>query len=126
MAPGTYTYWALAILAVIFRPDLPELTIQLTAPTSQIKWIHFGYSGKTLRSALTYLTMPSSFEYRRGDINEHPWMHHRIPDNGWPDFFLKYSAAAHDHWEDRDTIQGFGNDDTSVLLAELLLNCWIG
>src|SRR5690349_9153004 len=32
----TYTCWALAILAVIFRPDLPELTIQLTSPGSQV------------------------------------------------------------------------------------------
>jgi hypothetical protein len=119
----TYTCWALAILAVIFRLDLPELMIQLTAPSSQVKQIHFGYSGTTTRSALTYLTAPHSFEYRRLDINEHPWTQRRIPDNGWPDFLLKYSgSAAHDHWEARDTIEGFGNDDASVLLAELLLN----
>lgn len=124
MAPGhTYSCLALAILSVIFRPELPELKIRLTSPGSQVRWIHLGYPGKTTRSTLTYLTVPHSFEYRRSDIDEHPWVHRRIPDNGWPDFLLKNSRpAAHDHWEDRDTIEGFGNDDASVLLAELLLN----
>lgn len=119
----TYRYWGLAILAAIFRPELSALTLQLECQSSQIKSILLRYPGTTSRAVLTYLTAPHSFEYHPEEIAEHPWMGRCIPENGWPDFLLTYSGSdLHNHWEDRDVIEGFGNDDASVMLADLLLN----
>jgi hypothetical protein len=119
----TYRHLGLAILAVVFQPDLTEMSLELTSQTTQINALVFRYAGTTPRTVFTYLTVPYSFEYQPKDIDEHPWMGRHIRDDAWPDFLLTYSGTdAHNHWEDRDVVQGFGNDDASVMLADLLLD----
>jgi hypothetical protein len=114
----------LAILAVVFCPDLPELTIKLDHSDSEIKAVKIRYSGSTGRSQFDYVTEPRSFEYYPDEVAESPWKDQKAADfKWWPDFWLTYSGAdSWNHWEDRDQIEGFGGDDASVLLAALLLN----
>jgi hypothetical protein len=119
----TYRYFGLAILAVIFCPDLSELHIRLESAESALRSIKIRYNGTTPRAAFQYLTMPHSFRYYPAEISENPWVDRRIPETGWPEFLLTYSGLKpEEHWEERDTIEGFGGDDAAVLVASLLLD----
>ena len=35
---------------------------------------------------------------------------------------MKQFVVSDEHWANRDTVMGFGNDDVSIRLADLLLN----
>jgi hypothetical protein len=119
----TYRYFGLAILATIFCPELKELHIDLRAPSSQITSLAIHYEGTTSRAVFDYRTQPISFDYHPSDVREHPWRERRSPETGWPEFCLTYSGVdPWKHWDERNTIEGFGGDDASVLLAALLLD----
>lgn len=119
----TFRHFGLAILAVVFRPELPELRINFAGRRSAIRSITFRYEGVTPRAVFRYLTTPLSFEYHPEEVYENPWRDHHSPETVWPSFCLKYPGPdARNHWEERHEIEGFGGDDASVLLASLLLN----
>jgi hypothetical protein len=119
----TYRRFALAVLAVVFCPSLPELRLELIGENSQIKSILIRYQGTSQRAVLDYRTKPVSFEYYPNLVCEHPWRDRRAPEPDWPEFRLVYSGTEDwKHWDERDRIEGFGSDDASVLLASLLLD----
>ncbi len=119
----TFRHMGLAILAVIFCPELPELIINLTGATSAIKSMAIRYEGVSPRAVFRYLTKPLSFEYHPEEIHENPWRDRRFLENIWPSFRLKYAGPdSWNHWEERDQIEGLGGDEASVLLASMLLN----
>lgn len=116
-----YRHLAFSILAVVFCQDLPQLEIRLLSE-SDIKTIRISYPGKTPRAVFNYLTVPHSFEYHPTELDENPWTG-KFPQRALPDFKLQYSGARDwEHWDNRDLLVGFGNDDTSVRLADMLLN----
>jgi hypothetical protein len=122
-ARETYRHLGLAILAVIFCPNLSELCIRIESAESEVRSIKIRYNGTTPRAAFEYLTVPHSFKYYPAEISETPWVGRRIPETGWPEFLLTYSGSEpEEHWEERDTIEGFGSDDAAVLVASLLLD----
>jgi hypothetical protein len=122
-ARETYRHFGLAILAVVFCPNLSDLCIRLESTESELRSIKIRYNGTTPRAAFEYLTMPHSFKYNPAEISENPWVGRRIPETGWPEFLLTYSGSKpEEHWEERDTIEGFGSDDAAVLVASLLLD----
>ena len=84
--------------------------------------IRISYPGETPRGVYNYLTKPCSFEYHPQHLEENPWTG-SFPERGLPDFKLQYSGPRPwEHWDERDMIVGFGNDDASVRLASMFLN----
>ncbi len=119
---ATYRCFGLAVLAVVFCPELPQLEIELTNEETEIKSIRVSYAGTTPRAVYNYLTMPHSFQYSFEVLEENPWKGDSH-DRSLPDFKLQYSGQhSWEHWDERDAIVGFGNDDASVRLASMLLS----
>src|SRR5579884_3027815 len=86
-----YRCFGLAILAVVFCRELPELKICLTNEDSDIKLIKIGYRGTTPRTVYEYLTAPHSFRYHPESLEENPWTG-ASAERGMPDFKLQYSG----------------------------------
>lgn len=118
----TYRYFGLAMLAVVFCPELRQLEVRLTNDDTEIKSIRVTYPGTTPRAVYNYLTVPYSFQYRSEVLEENPWKGN-YQDHTLPDFKLQYSGPhSWEHWDERDVIVGFGNDDATVRLASMLLS----
>lgn len=119
----TYRELALLILSVIFRPGGSHVHVTLTSPASTVKNLVIEYEGFTKRG-FEYRTHPDHFLFFPGKVNKHPWLHQNVELFGLPTFRLtnlKEFVLTEEDWARRDTVQGFGNDDASVRLAELLL-----
>lgn len=119
----TYRELGLLVLAVVFRPGGTRIRLALTNPASNIQNLVVEYEGLTKRG-FAYRTKPDHFLFFPGNVDKHPWIYQRLDLFSLPTFKLtnvKDSVVTDDDWAQRDTVVGFGNDDGSVQLAELLL-----
>lgn len=119
----TYQELGLLILSVVFRPGGKRVHLELTDPMSDIKHVIVEYGGKTKRSS-GYRTRPEEFIFFPRKVDTHPFTRQQLQPFDLPRFRLTNLTelvVTEEDWVRRDTIIGFGNDDASVLLAELLL-----
>lgn len=122
----TFQELGLLILSVVFRPGGEEVNVKLTNRASTIKNLVVKYDGLTLRTS-GYKTKPSHFCFSPEPVGKYPW---DWSGKYWslyafPSFTLTNMnelMITEDEWVSRDTVKGFGNDDASVCLADLLLN----
>lgn len=120
---AVYQEFGLLILSVVFLPGGSRVHLKLTNTASMIKNIIVEYAGVT-NHGVAYRTRPHDFLFSAGAVQTYPWANQRIDIFSLPRFRLtnlKQFVVTEDHWAQRDTIFGFGNDEASVLLAELLL-----
>lgn len=116
----------LMILAVVFSPGGCRVHVALNHPQSVIKNLVVTYSGLTSRSS-GHKTIPSQFVFSPSRIERHPW---GCGAQQWEPYSLptltltnmKEFVVTDADWSGRDTVMGFGNDDASIRLAEMLLN----
>jgi hypothetical protein len=108
----TYQQLGLLILAVVFHPDLEEVTIELTHPASTIKRLVVESPFRVpydIRPG--YNTRPYVFNYPPSAPSRFPW-----PDIADPTIMPCF------YFINQEILRGFGSDTGSVRLAELLLN----
>jgi hypothetical protein len=121
----TYQKLGLLILSIVFHPGGARTRLVLTDPRSTVKNLVVEYSGLTRRVS-GHLTRPERFLFHTKKIDTHPWVRQSVSDVfGLPTFTLtnlKEFIVTEEDRVGRDTVKGFGNDDASVRLAELLLN----
>lgn len=123
----TFQELGLLILAVVFRPGGCQTHIVLSHPRSVIKNLVVSYSGLTARSS-GHKTKPDHFAFLPEKIEKYPWKGWGTqfwPLSSFPSFTLtnmKEFVVSEADWASRDTVKGFGNDDASIRLADLLLN----
>lgn len=120
---ATYQQFGLLVLSVVFHPGGSRVRLKLIDPTSTVKNLIIEYEGKTYRD-FTYRTKPDEFVFVPGRIDKYPWtsQHRHLFD--LPTFRLtnlQQCIVTESDRSGRDTIKGFGSDDASVSLAELLL-----
>lgn len=115
------------ILSVVFsQSGGRKVRVALEHPESTVKSLIIEYPGSTVRTS-GHKTKPKEFVFSPSLISKHPW---QWSGQFWelasfPSFVLTNSkefAVTEGDWASRDIIKGFGNDDASVRLAELLLN----
>jgi len=119
----TYQHLGLLILSVVFRSGGSRTHLVLTDPESTVRNLIVEYKGFTQRG-FEYRTRPDHFFFFPGKVEKHPWMHQHIDLFNLPTFRLtnlKEFVVTEDDWDQRDTVTGFGNDDASVRLADMLL-----
>jgi len=119
----TYRQLGLLILAVIFRSGGARVHLELTNPESTVRHLLIKYPGLTNRG-FQYRTRPDHFLFIPGEIAKHPWAYQDFHLFDLPAFKLtnlKEIVITEEDWAQRDTVVGFGNDDASVRLADLLL-----
>jgi hypothetical protein len=119
----TYQHLGLLILSVVFRPGGSRTHVVLTNSQSTVKNLIVEYKGFTQRG-FEYRTIPDHFFFFPGKVETHPWTHQHLDSFNLPTFRLtnlKEFVVTDQDWVQRDTVIGFGNDDASVRLAELLL-----
>jgi hypothetical protein len=120
---ATYQHLGLLILSVVFRPGGTRTRVVLTDSQSTVKNLIIEYKGFTQRG-FEYRTRPDHFFFFPGRVETHPWTHQHLDLFGLPTFKLtnlKECVITEQDWAQRDTVTGFGNDDASVRLADLLL-----
>lgn len=120
---ASYQQLGLLILAVVFRAGGTRIHLALTDPASCIKSLVVEYKGLTKRN-FAYRTRPDHFLFFPSKVDKHPWAYQHLELFSLPTFKLtnlKECLVTDDDWAQRDTVVGFGNDDASVKLAELLL-----
>ena len=123
----TFQELGLLILAIVFRPGGYRTQIVLNHPRSVIKNLVVSYNGLTARSS-GHKTKPDHFSFSPEKIEKYPWK--RWGTQYWqlssfPRFALtnmKEFVVSEEDWASRDTVKGFGDDDASIRLADLLLN----
>ena len=116
----------LLILSVVFRSGGHQSHVVLNNPRSAIKNLVISYDGLTARSS-GHKTKPDQFSYSPSKIEKHPWnwCGHYWDLYSFPSFALtnmKEFVVSEADWAARDTVMGFGNDDSNIRLADLLLN----
>ncbi len=120
---ASYQHLGLLILSVVFHPGGKRVHLELTEPTSDIKNLIIEYGGLTKRG-FAYRTRPDHFLFFPEKVDKHPWTYQNLNVFDLPLFNLtnlnEFLLTEQD-WASRDTVIGFGNDDASVMLAELLL-----
>lgn len=119
-----YHKLAFLILSVVFRPGGSRVHVALTNPSSDIKSLIIEYTGSTTRIS-GHHTVPQKFTFYLHQVSTHPWTGQNPDLCGFPRFVLtnmKQFVVSEEDWANRDTVMGFGNDDVSVRLADLLLN----
>lgn len=119
----TYQHLGLLILSVVFRPGGLRTRLVLTDPGSTVRNLIIEYKGFTQRG-FEYRTRPDHFFFFPGKVETHPWTHQLLDVVSLPTFKLtnlNESVVTDQDWAQRDTVIGFGNDDASVRLADLLL-----
>jgi|GEM_PF-524173 len=123
---ATYRHLGLLMLSVVFHAEPEAVQIELTHPASAIKLlvVESPYKGAD-DIGLGYNTRPHVFSYWPGATSRIPW----VPPadlSKLPCFYLTNRdntvGPSEQDWADRDTVRGFGTDEGSVRLAELLLN----
>ncbi len=120
---ATYQRLGLLILSVVFRPEVPRSHLALTSPSSDVKNLIVEYAGSTSRGG-GYRTRPDRFLFHMEPVKTHPWTTESLDLFGLPKFVLtnlKEFVVTDEDRARRDTVKGFGNDDASVKLADLLL-----
>ena len=120
---ASYQQLGLLILAVVFRPGGARVQLALTNAASPVKNLIIEYGGLTARAS-GHRTRPDYFLFYPGRVDKHPWGNQSADPFSLPIFKLtnlKEFVVTDDDWARRDTVIGFGNDDASVRLAELLL-----
>lgn len=123
----TFQELGLLILAVVFRPGGCLTRIVLNHPRSVIKNLVVSYGGLTARPS-GHQTKPERFSFLPERIEKYPWKlwgTQYWPLSSFPTFTLtnmKEFVVSEADWASRDTVKGFGDDDASVRLADLLLN----
>ena len=121
---STYRELGLLILSVVFRVGGSRVHVALTEPSSTIKNLIIEYSGSTRRIS-GHETIPLKFTFYPQRIATHPWTGENPDVFGFPRFVLtnmKQFVVSEQDWANRDTLMGFGNDDVSIRLADLLLD----
>lgn len=119
----TYQQLGLLILSVVFREGGARVEVTLTNPMSDIKSLIIEYGGLTKRG-FAYRTRPDNFLFFLEDVQKHPWTCQNLTAFDLPTFKLTNRndlVVTEEDRANRDTLIGFGDDDASVLLAELLL-----
>jgi hypothetical protein len=119
----TYQQLGLLILSVVFRPGGSRVHIELAHASSTMKNLIAEYEGLTKRG-FTYRTRPDHFLLLPAKVEMHPWTHQCLGPFDLPRFKLtnlKDCVVTEEDRANRDTVLGFGSDDASVKLAELLL-----
>jgi hypothetical protein len=119
----TYQQLGLLILSVVFRSGGSRVHLALTNQASVVKNLVVEYKGLTHRG-FTYRTRPDHFLFLPDKVQIHPWTNQCLGVFDLPTFKftnLKDSVVTEDDRSRRDTVLGFGTDDASVRLAELLL-----
>jgi hypothetical protein len=117
----TYRALALLILSVVFHREPDTVEIHLTHAESQISWLQVSSSFPEPGTDPGYQRYPGFFTYWSAfhpselDVACLPY------DLPSANFTHRDEAFSRD-LETRDVVKGFGNDNGSVLLAELLLN----
>jgi len=121
----TYSHLGLLYLAIAFHRASSETVIELTHPTSDIKNIIVECQGKDLQTLSGgYHIQPYAFVYFPREMSKHPFNGHTLPQN-LPCFGLTNvndCIVTEEDFRNRDVVRSFGNDEGSVLFAELLLN----
>lgn len=120
---ASYQHLGLLILSVVFHPGGKRVHLELTEPTSDIKNLIIEYGGLTKRG-FAYRTQPDHFLFFPKKVDRHPWTYQNLTAFDLPTFKLtnvKEFVVTEQDRANRDTVMGFGNDDASVMLAELLL-----
>lgn len=121
-------YLGLLTLAVLFNDEVEQVELRLTEPESHIKRIIISFKYEKIENLSSgYTHRPFAFNYYPSSVEKHPWYYSRVEVDPYdlPCFYLtnyEYPPVNKDEWESRDTINGFGNDEGSVRLAELFLN----
>jgi len=119
----TYQELGLLILSVVFQPRGARVHVALTNAASTVRNLIIQYGGITTRVS-GHQTVPDNFVFYPGKVCKHPWVHQNLDTFGLPRFALtnlKECVVTEEDWAQRDTVVGFGNDDASVRLADLLL-----
>ncbi len=120
----TYRYLGLLILSVLFHEHPSAVGLVLTHPASDIKHLAVEY---VYRDSATpgYVARPYSFSYYPYDAVGYVGHLAHVPVMDLPCFWLtnqEECIVSDEEWQRRDTVKGFGTDQGSVWLAELLLN----
>jgi hypothetical protein len=125
---STYRNLALLILAVIFHAEPARVQLELTHPASDIKHIIIEYEHKGWREDYPNYVValrPYEFNYYPAEAAKHPWYGTHSQPRDLPCFYLTNMGNilyTDEDWHRRDTVIGFGNDQGSIRLAEMLLN----
>ena len=121
----TYGQLALLILAVLFHPSPPEVTLRLTHPASEIQRlvVRYEYSPSDAYLDAGYNTRPYAYAYYPGESAWYDLGRYRDVSD-LPCFWLTAAEPRSDYeaaWKARDTVIGFGTDVGAARFAELLL-----
>lgn len=121
-----YRQLGLLILSVVFESAPDRIHLELTHPVSDIKHLMIDYPYRGNDPEEGYVTRQYGFQYSPAITEKPPWIHtpHGDPDD-LPVFRLtdqEDSIIADDQVQACDTVVGFGLEEASVRLAELLLN----
>ena len=120
-----YRYLALLVLAKVFHPKPPQITLQLTSPRSSIKRLVLDYTYDVQSTFPGYITQPLRFNYYPAQTKRHPWVDSTLTPDDLPVIRLTNEidlVIDPVQFAIRDTLFGFGNDQACCLFAELLLN----
>jgi hypothetical protein len=121
-----YRQLGLLLLAVVFESAPNRIHLELMHPASDITHLLIDYPYRGYDPEEGYVTRQYGFPYSPAIPEKHPWIHtpHRDPED-LPVFRLtnqEESIITDDQMQGCDTIVGFGLEEGSVRLAELLLN----
>jgi hypothetical protein len=121
-----YRQLGLLILSVVFEAAPNRIDLELTHPASDIKHLLIDYPYRGYDPEEGYVTRHYGFQYSPALTEKHPWIHTPPVDpDDLPVFRLtnqEESIITDDQVQGRDTVVGFGLEEGSVRLAELLLN----
>jgi hypothetical protein len=122
----TYRLLGLLIMAVVFHGEPDEVQIELTHPASTIKLLIVESPYRAPYGMVPgYNTRPYVFNYWPSTTTRFPWPPPVDPSK-LPCFYLTNRenniGPTEQDRANRDTVRGFGTDEGSVRLAELLLN----
>jgi hypothetical protein len=123
----TFQKLGLLVLAAVFRPGGGRMHLSLSHRRSVVRNLIIAYDGLTARAS-GHKTRPECFCFLPSKAERYPWKtwgSRYWPVSDFPTFTLTNMAdfiVSEADWAARDTVRGFGNDDASIRLSELLLN----
>lgn len=120
-----YRHLGLLILSCIFSTK-EQITINLRHPNSDVKRLKI-ISLNLDEENLTpgFHEKPFAHSYWAAEVDTHPWIYSGLSRLDLPSLSLTNDddfLLSQEHWNNRDVINGFGNNRASTLLAELFLN----
>ena len=121
---ATYCHLGLLAAAVLFSPAGTEVTLAFDHPASNIRRLILRNDG--IATTPGFHSQPLVLNYYPSETDKHPWVH-AFERDVWrlPGFFLTNadeSIGRESDWATRDTVVGFGTDEGTARLVELLLN----